>query len=84
MDLQITANEDKIKIYDGLRREYWLGYKKSMDKVWRTEKRISWSTISNPKNDQEYSIKKIEEVLNDVLYNNSAYRSLPQPNGGRL
>ncbi len=90
------TREDKIKIYDAVKDIDWSTFpdrigtnvgrmtKSLWIKYGSIEKRISWSIISNPENDQEYAIKKIEEVLNDVLYNSSAYRSLPKPNGGRL
>ncbi|MDP2362312.1 MAG: hypothetical protein Q8M94_00940 [Ignavibacteria bacterium] len=95
VDYRLT-NEDKIKIYDAVKNIDWSTYpdrigtnigwitKSLWIKYGNIEKRISWSTISNPKNDQEFSIREIEEVLNDVLYNSSAYRSLPPANCGRL
>ncbi|MGD8781727.1 MAG: hypothetical protein PVH88_22520 [Ignavibacteria bacterium] len=48
------------------------------------EKSIKWYIDGEPENEQEAILKELEEVLDDILFNNDVYRSLPKPRGGRL
>lgn len=48
------------------------------------EKRISLGIYDNPKNKEEAVLKQLEDVLDDILFYNSNYQSMPKPEGYRL
>lgn len=91
------SNNDKIRIYEIVKDIDWITLPSSigmtsalgLNQLWirfgDIEKNVSWHFMGDsPKNENEKLLMKLEIILKDILYNNSAYRSLPKPRGGRL
>ncbi len=91
------SDNDKIRIYEIAKDIDWITLPGSIgmtsvsgsNQLWirfgDIEKNVSWHfSGDSPKNENEKLLMKLEIILKDILYNNSAYRSLPKPRGGRL
>lgn len=87
---------DKSRIYEVIKDIDWSIFPDNMrginsltaESLWirfgNIEKRIAWDIYGEPKNEKEQILKKLGNVLSDILYNNPVFKSMPKPRGGRL
>lgn len=90
---ELTENE-KIKIYKAAKDIDWSTYPKQIKgtylgtkkELWIKygifEKRLEWNIDKSTDNENEQKLLKLENVLNEILFDNYIYQSFPKARGG--